>query len=122
MTDKPPNNDQQPMVLYFQIGTGVIAALLLAFGAWGYAAASVHPFTAATAVRVGATLSVISLAMPQLIGLRRRLPSIVIAFGLVALLLISARGNVGKILLAILAIALAANTVLAWLASLTGKK
>ena len=110
------------MVLYFQIGTGLLAALLLAFGVWGYTTGSEHVVAVATAIRVGMTLAVMSLAMPQLAALRRRLPGIVIAFGLVALLLISTRPKVGNILVGILALALTANTALAWLASLTGKK
>ena len=119
--DKQPNDDQH-LVFYFQIATGVIAALMLAFGGWGYLAGSDDVFIVGMAVRLGATLGVISLAMPQLAVLRRRMPSIAIAFGLVALLLISTRGNVGRILLGILAAALAANAVLAWLANLSGKK
>ena len=123
MADQQPNDDdQQLMTLYFQIGTGVLSALLLAFGIWGYMRGSDDVFAVGMASRVGVTLAVISLAMPQLLDLRRRLPTIVVAFTLVALFLISARGNVGKILIGILVLALAANSVLAWLASLSGKK
>ena len=100
----------------------MFAALLLAFGIWGYMAASVHPFTVGMAIRIGATLAVISLAMPQLVILRRRLPSIVIAFALVAIFMIGAKPRVGPVLLGILAVVLTANTALAWLASVAGKK
>ena len=123
MVNKQTNKDeQQHLVLYFQIGTGLIAASLLAFGVWGYMSGSEDVFIVGMAVRVGATLAVLSLAMPQLFALRRRVPSIIIAFGLVALFLISTRPKVGNILVGILAVALTANTALAWLASLTGKK
>ena len=119
---KPPSESDQSMVLYLQIGTGVLAVLLLVFGVWGILAGSEQVVAVGTAVRVGATLGVISLAMPQLAVLRRRLPNIAIAFVLVALFLISYKGNVGKILLGVMFAALAANTALAWLASITGKK
>ena len=122
MADKQTHDDQRHVVLYFQIGTGVIAALLLAFGVWGYLSGSDDVFIVGMAVRVGATLAVISLAMPQLVVLRRRLPSIVLAFGLVAIFLVSTRPKIGTVLVGLLAIALTANTALAWLASLTGKK
>ena len=122
MADKQSNKAQKRLTLYFQIGTGVFAGLILAFGAWGYIAASVHPFTVGMAIRMGATLAVISLAMPQLVVLRRRLPSIALGFALVAIFLIAARPKIGNVLVGILAIALAANTALAWLASVTGKK
>ena len=122
MADKQSNDDQHWLTLYFQIGTGLIAALLLAFGVWGYMAASVHPFTVGMAIRVGATLAVVSLAMPQLVVLRRRLPSIAIGFALAAIFLIAVRPKIGNILIGILAVALTANTALAWLASVTGKK
>ena len=96
--------------------------MLVGFGTWGYVASAVHPFTTGMAIRVGATLAVISLAIPQLAGLRRRLPSIALAFGVLALFFIAVRPKVGNILIGVLAVALTANAAMAWLASVTGKK
>ena len=107
---------------YYQFGIGMTGALMLVFGIWGYVVGSVHPFTVGMAIRVGTMLAVICLALPQLVGLRRRLPSIALGFGLVAMFLIAARPRIGNILVGVLAIALTANAALAWLASLTGKK
>jgi len=122
VTDKRSNKDRERMTLYFQVGTGVFAVLSLAFGFWGYVAGSVHPFIVGMAIRVGATLAVISLAMPQLVVLRRRLPSIALGCALVAMFLIAAQPRIGRVLVGILVIALTANTAVAWLASMTGKK
>jgi len=107
---------------YYQFGIGALGALILAFGIWGYVATTIHPFTVGMAIRVGTLMAVICLALPQLDSLRRRLPSIALGFGLVAMFLIAARPRLGNILVGVLAIALTANATLAWLASLSRKK
>ena len=122
MANHQKDNDQKRDMLYYQVGTGTLAVVLVGFGAWGYLAATVHPFTTGMAIRIGATLAVISLALPQLSGMRRRLPSIALAFGLLALFFIAVRAKVGNILIGVLAVALSANAALAWLARVTGKK
>lgn len=122
MAKQQKDNDPNRETLYYQVGAGTLAALLIAFGVWGYMAGTVHPFTTGMAIRIGATLAVISLAIPQLAGLRRRLSSIALGVVLVAMFLIAARPKVGSVLIGVLVIALTANSVLAWLASVTGKK
>ena len=121
MANQQKDNDQKREMLYYQVGTGTLAVVLVGFGAWGYLASTVHPFTTGMAIRIGATLAVISLALPQLAGMRRRLPRIALAFGLLALFFIAVRPKVGNILIGVLAVALTANAALAWLASVTGK-
>ena len=116
------NKNQKLEMFYYQVGAGTLAVVLVGFGTWGYVASAVHPFTTGMAIRVGATLAVISLAIPQLAGLRRRLPSIALAFGVLALFFIAVRPKVGNILIGVLAVALTANAAMAWLASVTGKK
>ena len=122
MAKQQKDNDPNRETLYYQVGAGTLAALLIAFGVWGYMAGTVHPFTTGMAIRIGATLAVISLAIPQLAGLRRRLSGIALGVVLVAMFLIAARPKVGSVLIGVLVIALTANSVLAWLASVTGKK
>ena len=122
MANQQKDNNQKREILYYQVGAGTLAVVLIGFGAWGYLASTVHPFTTGMAIRIGATLAVISLALPQLAGMRRRLPSIALAFGLLALFFIAVRPKVGNILIGVLAVALTANAALAWLASVTGKK
>lgn len=121
MVNQQPDANQR-LLLYYQIGLGAFATLLLAFGIWGYLSAGIHPFVVGMAIRVGVIMAVICLALPQLAGLRRVLPGIAIGFGVVAMILLAAKPKIGNILIGILAIALTANTALAWLASLTGKK
>ena len=122
MANQQKDNDQKREIFYYQVGAGTLAVVLVWFGTWGYVASAVHPFTTGMAIRVGATLAVISLAIPQLAGLRRRLPSIALAFGVLALFFIAVRPKVGNILIGVLAVALTANAAMAWLASVTGKK
>ena len=122
MANQQKDNDQKRAIFYYQVGAGTLAVVLVGFGTWGYVASAVHPFTTGMAIRVGATLAVISLAIPQLAGLRRRLPSIALAFGVLALFFIAVRPKVGNILIGVLAVALTANAAMAWLASVTGKK
>ena len=122
MANQQKDNGRQREMFYYQVSTGTLAFVLVGLGVWGYLTSTVHPFTTGTAIRMGATLAVISLALPQLVGLRRRLPSIALAFGLLALFFIAVRPKVGNILIGVLAVALTANSALAWLASVTGKK
>ena len=122
MANQQKDNDRNRELLYYQIGTGTLAVMLIGFGTWGYLASALHPFTTGMAIRVGATLAVVSLALPQLVVLRRRLPSIALALGMVALFLIAVRPRVGNVLVGVLAVSLTANTVLAWLSNVMGKK
>jgi len=122
LANQQKDNDQKREMRYYQIGTCTLAIVMIGFGAWGYLASTVHPFTTGMAIRIGATLGVISLALPQLAGIRRRLPNIVLAFGLLALFFIAVRPKVGNILIGVLAVALTANAAMAWLASVAGKK
>lgn len=122
MANQQKDNDPKWELLYYQIGTGTLAVLLLGFGAWGYLAATISQFNAGMAIRIGAMLAAVGLALPQLAGLRRRLPSIALAFGLMAMFLIAVRPKIGNVLIGVLAIALTANSALAWLATMAGKK
>ena len=122
MANQQKDNGRQQEMFYYQVSTGTLAFVLVGLGVWGYLTSAVHPFTTGTAIRMGATLAVISLALPQLVGLRRRLPSIALAFGLLAMFFIAVGPKVGNILIGVLAVALTANSALAWLASVTGKK
>ena len=122
MANQRQPGEPQRLMRYYQFSIGATGALILAFGIWGYVAASVHPFAVGMAIRVGTMLAVICLALPQLIGLRHRLPSIALGFGLVVMFLIAARPRIGNILVGVLAIALTANAALAWLADLTRNK
>ena len=122
MANQQKDNDQKRDMLYYQVGTGTLAVVLVGFGAWGYLASTVHPFTTGMAIRIGATLAVISLALPQLAGLRRRLPSIALPFGLLVIFFIAVKPDFARIIGGLLAVALTANAALAWLANVTGKK
>ena len=122
MANQQKDNDQKREMFYYQVSTGTLAVVLVGFGAWGYFASTIHPFTTGMAMRIGATLAVISLALPQLVGLRRRLPSIALAFGLLVIFFIAVKPNFARIIGGLLAVALTANAAMAWLASVTGKK
>ena len=122
MANQQKDNDRKREMLYYQVSTGTLAVILVGFGAWGYLTSAVHPFATGTATRVGATLAVISLALPQLAGLRRRLPSIALAFGLLVMFFIAVKPQFAKIIGGVLVVALTTNAVLAWLARVTGKK
>lgn len=121
MANPQKNNDQKQEMFYYQVGTGTLAVVLISFGVWGYLT-SAHPFATGMAMRIGATLAVISLALPQLAGLRRRLPSIALAFGLLVIFFIAVKPNFARVIGGLLAVALTANAALAWLANVTGKK
>ena len=122
MANQQKDNDPKREMLYYQVSTGVLAFVLVGFGFWGYLTATVHPSAPGMAIRVGTTLAVTSLALPQLVGLRRRLPSIALAFGMLVLFFVAVRPKVGNVLVGVLAVALTVNSVLAWLANLAGKK
>jgi hypothetical protein len=107
-------------LLYYQTTIGAIAAALLLLGLIGYLGDGFNPFLTGMAVRIGATLAVVALALPQLYQLRHRLPGIVGSFALFALIIIAVRPNLGNVLISLLVVALVAHGVLGWLAKATG--
>lgn len=118
----PNDNSNESTAVYYQIASGAVAAALLVGGVLGYVTGNGHPFALGMAVRIGATMAVISLAMPQLYRLRNRIPGIALGIALACVLLIAVRPKLGNVLISLGAILLAVNFALGWMASVAGKR
>jgi len=118
----PNNKSKDPTAIYYQISCGVLATALLLVGILGYATGNGHPFALGMAIRIGATMAVISLAMPQLYRLRSRIPGIALGGALACVLLIAVRPKLGNVLIWLGAVLMAVNFLLGWMASVAGKR
>ena len=103
-----------------RISLGLLAAIFLALGLFSMWQPTFSPFWEGMLVRVGSLLAVIWLAFPQLSGMRQKFPAILIGAALVALVLIAARPNQGRLFIGLLSAALVVTGVLKWLARHTG--
>jgi hypothetical protein len=119
---QPKSSNTDRRLLYYQSATAALAAGLLLLGLVGYLGEGYDPFLTGMAVRIGATLAVVALAMPQLYQLKNRLPGVVGGIALFALVIIATRPNIGKVLLTLLVIAVTVFGVLSWLSKMTGSK
>lgn len=114
--------DTERGLIYYQSVTAAFAAVLLVCGLVGYLGEGFDPFLTGLFVRIGATMAVVALAMPQLFQLRRKLPSIVGGIAVCTLVIIAVRPRIGNVLLTLLVMALFAHGFLGWLSRLTGSK
>lgn len=118
----PKSSSTDRGLLYYQTATAAVAACLLLLGLVGYLGDGYDPFLTGMAVRIGATLAVVALAMPQLNQLKKRLPAIAGGIALFALIIIATRPNIGKVLLTLLVVAVTILGAISWLSKMTGAK
>lgn len=98
---------------------GILAVISLMAGlVWYLRQPGADPFQAGVLVRVGTILAVISLAYPQLLALRHRVPTMMIGLGAVIIFLVAARGTQGRIIVALIVFSVSVAGALKWLSKL----
>lgn len=105
---------------YVRSATGILAILFLLGGVTLSLQNETNPFWAGTGIRVGCLLGVIWLAYDQIQSLRGRLPTLALAFGLVAMMMVATRPKIATWVIALLTIAFSVNGVLRWLSRIAG--
>ena len=105
---------------YVRSATGILAILFLLGGVVLSLQQDTNPFWSGTGIRAGCLLAVIWLAYDQIQSLRGRLPTLALAFGLVALMMVATRPKIATWVIALLTIAFSVNGVLRWLSRIAG--
>ncbi|GEM_PF-1587079 len=98
---------------------GLIAAALLICGIGFYVLqVEVSELVIGLCIRVGALLTVICLAFPQLMVLKNKLPAVLVIGVMSCLIIIAARPNLGRVVIALATISITLGGILKWLSKI----
>ena len=99
---------------------GIVAAVCLVVGGLIYfLQPNPDPFWLGMLIRVGALLGVISLAFPELMSLKGKLPAVFFGLAAICIVLIAVRPNPGRILISLIVIGIGVGSVMKWISSIT---
>jgi hypothetical protein len=98
---------------------GLIAAAFLICGTSLYVLQiEVNEIVVGLCIRVGALLTVICLAYPQLRVLKNKLPAVLVIGSMACLIIIAARPNLGRVVIALATISITLGGILKWLSKI----